>query len=169
MHRLVIALGLLLALPALAQNQKPYSCEETSEHRQFDFWVGHWEVTDKAGEKVYGHNQISPHENGCLLLEQWQSSSGSSGTSINYYNPVTSQWHQDWVDAGATIINTAGGMKDGSMAMKGKIYYLQSGRQADFRGRWTLLEDGRVRQFFQEKDVKGAWQTWFEGFYRKVE
>jgi hypothetical protein len=169
MNRAVTLLILVFALPAAGQDKTPYSCESTAEHRQFDFWLGNWEVTDKAGDTVYGHNRISLGEKGCLLLEEWKSSRGGTGTSINYYNPVTDQWHQDWVDAGASIINTHGGMKNGSMAMRGKIYYLKSGRRADFRARWTPMEDGRVRQFFQEKDDKGQWQTWFEGFYRRVE
>ena len=50
---------LVAALPAVAQPPEPYSCENTPEHRQFDFWVGTWEVTDKAGETIYGNNTIS--------------------------------------------------------------------------------------------------------------
>ncbi len=169
MRRLVLALGLLLALPAPAQNEKPYSCEETSEHRQFDFWVGNWKVTDKAGEKEFGHNSISQREKGCLLLEEWRSSRAHTGTSINYYNPSDSKWHQHWVDNGATIIHTSGGIEDSSMVMRGKIYYLQSSRTAEFRGRWTPLEDGRVRQFFEEKDSQDEWQTWFDGYYRRTD
>ncbi len=130
--------------------------------------MGKWEVTDKAGETVYGHNEITVQERGCLLVEHWQSSQGGTGSSINYYNPVTGQWHQDWVDAGSSIIKTSGGIKDGAMAMKGKIYYMQSGQRADFRGKWTPLEDGRVRQFFQQKDDKSKWNTWFDGYYRRV-
>jgi hypothetical protein len=169
MTRTLILLCLLLTLPAVAQNQPRYSCQNTAEHRQFDFWLGKWEVTDKAGETVYGHNEITVQEDGCLLLEKWQSTAGGGGSSINYYNPVTNEWHQDWVDRGASILNTRGGMEKGSMSMQGKIYYLQAGTRADFRGRWTPMEDGRVRQFFEQKDDKGNWKTWFEGFYRRVD
>ena len=31
-----------------------------------------------------------------------------------------------------------------------------------------LLEDGRVRQFFEEARAPDQWQTWFEGFYSRV-
>ena len=38
----------------------------------------------------------------------------------------------------------------------------------DFRGTWTLLEDGRVRQFFEQSADQGkSWQAWFEGFYKR--
>ena len=169
MHTLILFACLLATLPALAQKQKPYSCEENSQHRQFDFWVGNWEVTDKAGDTVYGHNSISSREKGCMLLEEWRSTGAFTGSSINFYNPSDSQWYQYWVDNGTSIIQTSGGLKNGSMVMRGKIYYLKSGRTAKFRGKWTPLEDGRVQQFFEEKDSQGKWQTWFDGYYRKVE
>jgi hypothetical protein len=55
------------------------------------------------------------------------------------------------------------------MEMEGTIYYLAAQRSAAFRGRWTPLEDGRVRQFFEEKDQEGNWQVWFDGFYTREE
>ena len=165
-----LALGLTLAgAPVSAQNPPPYDCNKSEGHRDFDFWLGKWEVTDKAGETVYGHNRIEKAEKGCLLMEHWTSASGGSGTSMNYFNPVTREWHQDWVDAGASVIKTKGGLEKNSMSMKGKIYYMASGQRADFRGKWTPLEDGRVRQFFEQKNEKGEWFTWFDGYYRKVE
>ena len=160
---------LVAALPAMAQPPERYSCENTPEHRQFDFWVGTWEVTDKAGETVYGNNTISLRADGCMLLEEYASVKGFKGASINYYDPSNKQWHQHWVDNGTSIIQTSGGMQGESMIMEGRIYYLASGQEAPFRGTWTPLEDGRVRQFFEQKDDAGAWQTWFDGYYRRTE
>ncbi len=159
--------SLLIAPSTVAQTPPSYNCTEIEEHRQFDFWLGRWKVTDKVGDTVYGHNEISMAEKGCVLIERWQSANGGSGTSMNYYNPVTGEWHQDWVDSGATVINTRGALKKGAMAMRGKVYYMQSGQRADFRGTWTPQDDGRVRQFFEQKDDKGEWQTWFDGYYAK--
>jgi hypothetical protein len=158
---------LALALPALAQQPQRYSCETTPAHRQFDFWLGNWEVTDEPGEKFYGRNAISKRENGCLLLEEYTTDKGFRGSSINYYNPVTGKWYQHWVDNGTSVIQTEGGMVDGSMVMEGSIYYMGSGQAAAFRARWTPLTDGRVRQFFEQKDEAGEWQTWFDGYYRR--
>jgi len=157
-----------LALPALAQTPS-YSCEDTAGHRQFDFWIGRWEVTDASGEQRYGENSISSRDKGCLLLEEWTSSRGGTGSSINYFNPEDGLWHQHWVDSGSTIIHTAGGLVDSAMVMEGSIYYLANGQSAAFRGSWSPLEDGRVRQFFEQRDENGAWQPWFEGYYRKLE
>ena len=54
------------------------------------------------------------------------------------------------------------------MELQGEIHYLADKRSAPFRGTWTLLTDGRVRQFFQEQDQSGTWQTWFEGYYSRI-
>lgn len=166
MWRTISLFMLMYAASASAQQAPAYSCNTHSGHRQFDFWLGQWEVTDQAGETVYGRNDISRREADCLLVEHWQSSRGSTGTSLNYYNPVTRAWHQDWVDA-SSIINTSGALQDGAMKMSGTIYYFQDTRSAEFRGSWTPLDDGRVRQFYEEKDAQGQWQVWFDGYYRR--
>src|SRR5437763_13229762 len=58
---------------------KPKPCA-TPAHRQFDFWLGDWEVHNPAGKRV-GHNRISAVHDGCALQEQWQGDGGFSGTS----------------------------------------------------------------------------------------
>ena len=169
MKRLLSLLLAILALPAAAQPPRAYDCETTAAHRQFDFWVGTWEVADETGKKIYGRNTISKREKGCLLLEEYTTGKGFSGSSLNYYDPSDGLWHQHWVDNGSSIIHTSGGIEAGSMVMRGTIYYLASERKANFRGRWTPLDDGRVRQFFEEEDAQGDWQVWFDGYYRKLD
>ena len=159
----------LLLFPLLAGAQpQTFDCEASEAHRRFDFWVGTWEVTDKKGEKIYGRNTISKREDGCLLLEEYSTGRGFKGSSINYYNPSNGKWHQNWIDNGTSIILTEGGLEKESMVLRGTIYYPASKRTARFRGTWTPLEDGRVRQFFEERDGLGKWQTWFDGYYRRI-
>lgn len=163
MRSYTLFLALFITTPILAEER--YSCMDQAAHRQFDFWVGSWQVTNKDGDKTYGTNTITIEEAGCLLRESWQSASGSTGSSINYFSPADGKWHQHWIDSGSSIITIAGTLVEGSMAMSGDIYYLGEARRAEFRGLWTPLPDGSVRQFFEEQDAKGQWQTWFEGFY----
>jgi hypothetical protein len=49
----------------------------------------------------------------------------------------------------------------------GEIHDRTCGLSHPFRGRWTPIADGRVRQFFEEQQ-ENEWQRWFEGFYSKV-
>jgi len=148
------------AVPALA-GESP--CEAPA-FRAFDFWVGDWEVRSAEG-KLAGHNSIRLRHSGCLVEEQWTGAVGGTGSSMNFYDPVTEAWRQVWV-SGGTLIDISGGLEDGSMALSGTITYIAGGDVRPFRGLWTPLADGRVRQFFEEQR-DGVWQVWFEGFYAK--
>jgi len=158
------ALLLCLAPIAEAQPQPPFDCSTSNHHREFDFWIGKWSVSDSSG-KAQGKNEIRMVQNGCALEEQWISVRGGTGQSINYSHPGHGEWRQLWTDGGASIIDIRGGLHEGSMVMVGTIFYLDKSVEKDFRGSWTPLEDGRVRQFFEERDEKGKWTVWFLGFY----
>ena len=135
-------------------------------YRAFDFWRGAWTVADAAGNPL-GTNTISVGEAGCVLQESWRSAAGNTGRSLNFYDPVRDVWRQVWVSAGS-IIDIEGGLDGGgSMVLTGSITYTGNATRQDFRGRWTLLPDGRVRQFF-EQSAGSEWQPWFEGFYTRV-
>jgi hypothetical protein len=77
---------------------------------------------------------------------------------------------QIWNAAGGTQINYRGGLTDEGMLLVGKIHSVTNGTTLPFRGLWTLLDDGRVRQFFEQSTDGGeTWTTWFEGFYTRIE
>ena len=169
MKLVVTIIWLLFSSVALAQTQVEYSCLETPEHRQFDFWAGEWVTRSEDGSKLYGNNTITITDRGCVLKENWRSTMGSTGSSINFYDPKDQQWTQVWMDSGGSVIRIAGNMQDGSMTLAGDIYYPDEQRSAPFRGRWTPMMDGRVRQFFEEQDATGKWQAWFDGYYSRVD
>ncbi len=142
-----------------------FPCEEGRHYGDFDFWAGQWDVFTGDGQKA-GSNSITVRENGCVLEELWTGSSGITGRSLNYYDASKDKWRQHWVSATGLIIDIEGGLIDGSMVMAGRVFYPGTGQEAGFRGTWTPLEDGRVRQFFEQHDAaKDTWNPWFEGFY----
>lgn len=156
----MMALALLVA-PDTHAAESPCSGDA---YRAFDFWAGQWEVFLADGRKA-GENRISIRDGGCLLLEQWQGSGGSTGTSMNFYDPLSEQWVQVWMGSGV-LIRIHGGPGANGMRLEGEITDLASREKRPFRGLWTLLDDGRVRQFFEQSDDDGkTWKTWFEGFY----
>lgn len=159
-----LAFGAGIALTTAAQS--PINCQESAPHRQFDFWLGQWSVYDNT-DTLRGHNRIESVQSGCALRERWRSVTGGSGESLNYYDPKSEQWHQLWVDNGVSVIAIAGELSADGMRMEGWITYLMSGQRHPFRALWQEMDDGRVRQFFEQADDKGQWQTWFEGFYRR--
>ena len=124
-----------------------FPCEHDAAFAAFDFWVGEWDVHVANGTYA-GSNVIEKAQRGCVLIEDWSSASGGGGMSINYLDRTTDEWVQVWNDAGGSQINIRGGLGDEGMLLVGTIHYVASGTTAPFRGLWTPLDDGRVRQFF---------------------
>jgi hypothetical protein len=162
-----LALSLLAvgaAWPQAAPPSRP-SCA-AAEHRQFDFWLGRWEVVDTAG-RVVGTNHIESVLGGCVVRETWTGAAGTEGRSYNLFDRATQQWHQTWVDDAGTLLRLSGGLENGAMVMSGHVLSAQGGRVLH-RIVWTPLEDGRVRQHWQaSQDEGGTWGTVFDGLYRK--
>jgi hypothetical protein len=92
-------------------------CMADAQHRQFDFWVGEWNVFQTTGMVQTGaHSSIQMISGGCAILENWESP-GSNGKSINFVDPVTHKWKQSWVGnyANGTQEFVNGEYKDGAM------------------------------------------------------
>jgi hypothetical protein len=167
----ITVLMLLIPLALAAQEDAPAApvtgpCD-AAEYRQFDFWIGDWNVT--AGEQVAGTNSIHKVHGGCALQENWQGAGagGISGSSFNIYDQATGRWHQTWVDASGTLLQLDGGLVDGSMVLSGKRP-AQNGGTALHRISWTPNADGSVRQLWEaSQDEGGSWSVLFDGLYVK--
>jgi len=166
--RLLVAAALLLAFASHPQSATtPVKPCDRDIFRQFDFWIGTWEVKDETG-KLAGHNTITAQEQGCVLVEQWRSADGGTGMSMNYYHQQSGHWKQNWV-GGGIILEMSGGLQDGSMVLEGPSRQIGNERLTLLRGTWTLLPDGRVRQHFVESEDQGkTWKEWFDGYYSRV-
>ena len=149
-------------------SEAAYPCEHQDEFRDFDFWVGEWNVHDGSGQ-LAGHNVIESSQHGCVLIENWTSATGGTGMSMNWLDHDKGEWVQVWIDSSGGQIDIRGGLTDEGMRLTGKIHYTGSDTTAPFRGLWTPLPDGRVRQFFEQSNDGGeTWQPWFEGFYSRA-
>lgn len=144
-----------------------FPCEHQEGFRDFDFWIGEWDV-HLANGTYAGTNVIEPAERGCVITERWIGASGGTGMSINYFDKSSGEWVQVWNAAAGSQIVIRGGLRDDGMALEGYIHYVANGTTAAFRGLWTPLPDGRVRQYFEQSNDDGeTWTPWFEGFYSR--
>lgn len=140
----------------------------TPQHRQFDFWIGDWEVTDKDGKTPYGTNSITLEEGGCLLHEHWQGAKGGSGQSFNFYDKATSRWEQVWVAKDGSSLTLLGGIEGSAMVLVGDAKQ-PDGKTVRNKITWTPQEDGRVRQQWSSSADGGTtWNVQFDGWYRKA-
>jgi hypothetical protein len=144
-----------------------------AEYRQFDFWLGEWDVFNPAGQKI-GTNSITSINSGCVLYESWRDARGGTGNSFNWYETTTKRWHQFWVDANGNAAPLSAAADGTPMPMSGALVdgamVLQSPAGVKPRNRWTWskVEGGKVRQHAEQSDDDGkTWKTVFDGLYVK--
>ena len=159
-------LATMLAVPAaLAGAQAPTppaspppACQ-SAEYRQFDFWVGTWDVFLPNGQKA-GENRIEPISAGCALLENWSGRGGFTGKSLNIYDRDDKRWHQTWVDSSGGLLMIAGSLVDRRMVLSSEAGGTWQ------RITWTPNDDGSVRQFWEASaDAGKTWTVQFDGKY----
>lgn len=152
---------LCLFTTGLASAQTPTSpCTSQPEFRQFDFWVGEWEVTVQG--KLAGTNSVQLILDKCVVFENWTGARGVSGKSFNIYNSAKKQWQQFWVDAGGNVLELAGQFKDGVMHLQGETPS-PNGKTLQ-RITFTPLPEGRVRQLWKTSNDDGkTWSAAFDG------
>ena len=149
--------------------QRIYPCEAIPSTTDFDFWIGIWDVR-LANDTLIGRNTITKQDGGCTIIEKWEGGGGSSGNSTSFFVPSRDQWRHVWVGSGGALIDVMGTKTNGAMRMEGTIEYVGLNSVLAFRGAWTELPDGRVRQLFEEFDIGlGSWQVWFDGYYTLVQ
>ena len=151
-----------------AQPAGPPPCQDSA-HRAFDFWVGEWNVHTPDGQ-LAGVNSIQPINAGCGLIERYSVGGQLYGQSYNFYDSARGSWSQLWLSPGL-IIRLEGPVGDGeTLTMYGtSTYDGQPGARA-FTGRWTLQQDGTVRQEFWEQNPEtDEWTIWFTGIYSRTD
>ncbi len=149
-------------LPAKAA-PAPKPCT-SPEYRQFDFWVGDWDVTTPNG-KGAGTNRITPILGGCALREEWKGAGGLAGTSLNMWDGSGKRWRQTWVDDRGNVLVLTGQYRDAKMSLEGEGL---GGNGVTVRNRitWSRLSEGRVRQLWEtSKDGGKTWGVEFDGTY----
>ena len=77
-----------------------------SEEKQFDFWLGQWELSwpaeqmgGEAGEVHHGTNTVTKILDDRVIQETFRFQAGSfNGHSVSVFNPSKRIWQQTWVD-----------------------------------------------------------------------
>ena len=147
----------VLALLAAASAQAA-PCDD-AEHRQFDFWLGRWDVTDKG--KVIATSEIERFADGCGILENYSQVDGYTGKSINFYDPAAKRWRQQWVDSMGNSSEWSGVLRDGAMRFDGEAHR-NDGIKVVRNMTFTPLPDGNVRQASDRSPDGG--KTWQPGY-----
>ena len=167
----LLALVVLALVPRLGAEDAPSLTAPKGppppppEARQFDFWVGEWEVTGPKG-KVVGQSRIELILHDRVIQEHWTGAGGFAGSSLNVYDASAKTWRQFWTDQTGGVLQLTGGIVDGSMVLESTT--TADGTTTIDRITWTPNADGTVRQHWEKStDDRATWTTAFDGLYRR--
>ena len=147
------------------KNQRP--CAYTPENRQFDFWLGEWNVSTTQGAVPSGNSNIELILEDCVVQENWKSlNSPYAGKSYNIYNASLKRWEQYWVDNVGGNIFFYGGLKDGVMDYWTDDLPQPDGTKLKRHLQFFKLGPDSVRQLSQGSSDGGkSWQVEYDFTY----
>lgn len=166
---LLLIILFCISYPLLAQ-RLPCS---SPQFRQFDFWIGEWDVFGKTGQKA-GDSKISLILDSCIILEEWTSANMQqglryAGKSFNTWNAATKEWQQTWVDnRGNTTAFTHGKYEEKKIIFNTDPFPFSKDTIAVRRLTFFDLGKDKVRQLGEITKDKGAtWVTEYDLEYRR--
>ena len=151
----------LTAIPSVSNSapEDRHGPCSSSEHHQFDFWVGHWDVFN-AKRQLVAHSRIEKVY-GCGIRENWMPLDNKPGGSLSIYVPAKKRWEQFWIDSSGSRAIFSGGWNGRAMVISGRwgapLVRMSYSRNAD----------GSVRQSGEQSSDGGkSWKGSFDFTYR---
>ncbi|RYZ25999.1 MAG: DUF1579 domain-containing protein [Chitinophagaceae bacterium] len=160
-------LFLLVPFLHLAAQVQKSPCTTNPVYRQFDFWIGEWDVYALNGKKA-GDSKIELILDSCIILENWKSMNGNyAGKSFNTFNATTGQWQQTWVDnMGGSTEYLEGKSENNSIIFQTNPFAKDT--VATRRLTFYKLSADKVRQHGEvTKDNGASWKTEYDLEYRR--
>ena len=146
------------------KDQKPCSAPEA---RQFDFWLGEWDLS--WAENGQGTNLIESIFGGCVIQEMFDGrpSIELQGMSVSAYNQNSGKWQQTWVDNNGTYLDFIGEFKDGAMILRREA--VVDDQPVHQRMVWYNISENELDWNWDRSNDGGqSWQTvWHIHYVRK--
>ena len=153
-------------LTDIDRNARP--CMYDEKHRQFDFWLGSWDVRPRgAPTNPPARNDITQEDDGCVIHESWKAPA-SIGQSFNIYDRTRDKWFQVWVDNSGGLHEYSGNYSDGAMRYEGTTPALPpaTGRVKTRLTFFKIAAD-TVRQLAESQGADGKWTVNYDFIYTK--
>ena len=136
-----------------------------SAYRQFDFWLGDWDVFDSRNHANVARVHVTRTLDDCVLLEEYRGSDGHEGKSFSIYDAPRSLWHQTWVTDRGQLLVIEGTLRAGAMELSGSER-LADGTVRLVRGTWQPSNDGVREVAVGSTDGGKTWTEWFDLVFR---
>jgi ketosteroid isomerase-like protein len=159
-----VLVGTLQILPLYAETSKPVTCSVPA-YRNFDFWLGEWDVFEVGGSTREARATVTRIQNDCGLREQYDGVDGSSGESMSMYDPSTAEWQQTWLSNRGQVVFIHGNLEGQAMILSGTDH--RAGSQRLVRGVWKPEGEGVRETAETSSDGGKTWTPWFDLSFRK--
>lgn len=142
----------------LKATDKLYPCLHDPHAREFDFWIGDWDVYPTGASQIVGSSKIEMEAEGCFILENWTAIGfPNTGKSMNFVDPSTNKWKQVWIGSGGAVTEYVNGVyKDSVMEFESSSTSAKGNTKIRFR--FFNQGSNQVRQFQEYSTDNG--KTW---------
>lgn len=158
LKRCILPAVLLSIVPnGLAAADNPPPPCSAPEFRQFDFWVGEWDLSWPDSGR--GVNVVTIELDSCVIEENFTTLDEAPfrGHSVSTYDKNTNQWHQTWVDNTGAYLDFFGGWRDSTMILS-RIAADTSGGSFMQRMVWHDITPNSLEWNWERSDDHG--KTW---------
>ncbi len=162
LHITLPVVFLATVLTADNSSYQPGSVEtpcNQQESRQFDFWIGEWDLTwGEDAEVGAGTNVITAELDSCVIEENFTALEDEPfvGKSVSVYDSESGLWKQTWVDNHGNYLDFDGGFRDGKMILQRRTH--QEDEEIWQRMVWYNISDDSL-DWNWEKSTDGG-QNW---------
>src|SRR5262249_41662500 len=133
-------------------------------YRQFDFWIGDWDVFQATGTTRVAQVRVDRLLDGCALREDYRDTTGLEGQSLSSYDATAGSWQQTWMTNRGQLVVIHGRLDGTEMSFTGIIH--DDAGAASVRARWKPDGD-HVRETAERSTDGGTtWQPWFDLIFR---
>ena len=150
----------------VASSDSPQVHCASPEYREFDFWVGDWDVFETEGATKVARVRVDRILDGCVLRERYEDEAGLRGESFSIYDTGRRVWHQTWVTNHGQLLTLEGQMQRGEMILAG-LTRNSDGLENHVRGTWKPLDGGVRETAVRSSDAGKTWNQWFDLSFRR--
>lgn len=146
------------AVEAAKKNAHPCGAPE---FRQFDFWIGEWDVEVGGAKIAYSSIQLILNE--CVIFENYSGQRNYAGKSFSIYDAAHKRWEQRYVDTGGAFHEWTGGLTP-----TGAMQFLWHKSASLERMTYTKEGPDAVRQLIETSADDGkTWAVTYDGHYTR--
>jgi len=131
--------------------------------RQFDFWLGEWDVS--WGEDGWGTNHVLRIMNNKIIQENF-STPDLQGMSVSSYDRERGVWCQTWVDNNGSYLDFTGKFDEGRMTLTRDA--IVRGEAFKQRMVWYNIEEDQFDWNWERSDDGGTtWRVMWQIKYKR--